>query len=281
MGTMKQLLRRVINKCGFDVHRLPNPVMDKNGSNNDNYAEKELSHRIYNQDGLRSIHNHDFIYDHDFSRAYKRGCLAAGQDYHFHWRVHIAVWAAFTAMKLKGDFVECGVSHGFVSSAIMESMDWNQYADNTHRFYLLDTFNGLDPSTLSEDDFKHGVLDRNKFLFESGHYVKSVESVKLNFSQWHNVKMVEGSIPQTLSQVDSAAIAYLHLDLNCAGPEIEAIEFFWDRLLPGAIILLDDYAYSGFESQKRAWDFFAKQKKVMIASLPTGQGLLLKPPCIG
>lgn len=275
---MKQLLRRVINKCGYDIHQFPNPDMVENGPNNDNHVEEELGYHIYNQDGLRSIHNHDFMFDHAFDRAYNRGCLAAGDDYHFHWRVHIAVWAAFTAIKLKGDFVECGVNHGFLSSAIMESLDWNQYA---HTFFLLDTFNGLDASTLSVDDINHGVLDRNKFFLESGHYVQSVESVKLNFSQWHNVKIVEGSIPQSLAQVDSAAIAYLHLDLNCAGPEIEAIEFFWNRLLPGAIILLDDYAYRGFESQKRAWDVFANQKNVMIASLPTGQGLLLKPPGVG
>ncbi|MEB3361005.1 MAG: TylF/MycF/NovP-related O-methyltransferase [Synechococcaceae cyanobacterium] len=215
------------------------------------------------------------MFDLDFTRAYNRGRLAAGEDYLFHWRVHTALWAAHSAMRLNGDFVECGVNRGFISSAIMEFLNWNQYEQT---FYLLDTFNGIDPSALSEDDLQHGVLDRNKTLLASEYYVKSAESVKINFSQWQNVRIVEGSIPQTLSLIDPTAIAYLHLDLNCAGPEIEAIKFFWNRLLPGAIILLDDYAYRGYESQKRAWDVFARQKQVMIASLPTGQGLLLKPP---
>ena len=272
---MKQLLRRARNRCGYDIHSLRVADTDKSGTREENDPQQDLSRHVYDQDGLRSIHNHDFMFNLDFMRAYNRGRLAAGEDYHFHWRVHIALWAAYSAMRLNGDYVECGVNRGFVSSAIMEFLDWNQHEQT---FYLLDTFNGIDPSTLSEDDLQHGVLDRNKALLASEHYVKSAESVKINFSQWRNVRIVEGSIPQTLSLINPTAIAYLHLDLNCAGPEIEAIKFFWNRLLPGAIILLDDYAFRGYESQKRAWDVFAQQKQVMIASLPTGQGLLLKPP---
>ena len=66
--------------------------------------------------------------------------------------------------------------------------------------------------------------------------------------------------------------------MNCAPPEVAAAEYFWDRLLPGAVVLLDDYAYLGFGVQKSAMDAFAAAKGVAICSLPTGQGLLLKPP---
>jgi hypothetical protein len=44
------------------------------------------------------------------------------------------------------------------------------------------------------------------------------------------------------------------------------------------MVLLDDYAYRGYESQKLALDTAVKKWDVMIASLPTGQGLLIKPP---
>jgi hypothetical protein len=66
--------------------------------------------------------------------------------------------------------------------------------------------------------------------------------------------------------------------MNCSPPEIAAMNFFWDRLVPGAVIFLDDYEYLGGKSQKHAMDAFGKEKQVMIASLPTGQGLLMKPP---
>jgi hypothetical protein len=228
----------------------------------------------YRQDGLRSIHNHDFMLDPSFCKAYKRGCLAAS-NYNWHWRVHIGLWAAFTASKLAGDFVECGVNRGFLSSAIMEFLDWDSL---NKTFYLLDTFEGLDPRYVSHEDCQHGAMEKHESLLKNGFYVEGIESVKTNFSQWKNTLIIKGSIPETLNQVETRNVAYLHLDMNCSPPEIAAMNFFWDRLLPGAIVLLDDYAYRGYESQKHAMDAFAKANDVMIASLPTGQGLLLKPP---
>jgi len=228
----------------------------------------------YCQDGLQTIHNHDFMKDPSFLKAYERGCRAAA-DYNWHWRVHIGLWAAFTASKLQGDFVECGVNRGFLSSAIMEFLNW----DSLNRtFYLLDTFEGLDKRYVSHEDHKSGAIEKYESLLEDGFYVQGVESVKANFSHWKNIRIIQGSIPETLKQVETKHVAYLHIDMNCSPPEIAAINFFWDLLLPGAIVLLDDYAYRGYEAQKYAMDDFAKAHNVMFASLPTGQGLLVKPP---
>ena len=131
----------------------------------------------YDQDGLRSIHNHDFMYDANFRRAYDRGSQAAS-DYNWHWRVHIGLWAAQTAHFLKGDFVECGVNRGFLSSAIMSYLHWN---NQEKTFYLLDTFEGLDPRYVSEDDLQHGAIDKNLDAINSGFYVTNIESVRKNF----------------------------------------------------------------------------------------------------
>ncbi len=80
-----------------------------------------------------------------------------------------------------------------------------------------------------------------------------------------------------MPQVRAEKIAYLHLDMNCSVPELAAIQFFWERLVPSAFVLLDDYAYYGYLSQKIAMDHFAQEKGIKILSLPTGQGLLVKP----
>jgi hypothetical protein len=92
---------------------------------------------VYDQDGLRSVHNHEFMRDENFRRAYDWGVSASGRDYHWHWRVHVGLWAAASAAKLAGDFVECGVNRGFMSSAIMNLLQW----DSTGRkFYLFTRF---------------------------------------------------------------------------------------------------------------------------------------------
>lgn len=228
----------------------------------------------YDFDGLRSIHNHEFMDDATFKQAYARGVQAAGQDYRWYWRVHIGLWAARHAAHLPGDFVECGVNRGFLSSAIMQMLDW----DRTGRtFYLMDTFTGLDPRYITEEERDNGILERTQRERDSGFLVTGSALARQNFAEWQNVVIIEGAIPETLDRMMAEQVAFLHIDMNCAPPEIAAIEHFWDRLVPGAPILLDDYAYDGYRPQKVAMDAFARGKGVAIASLPTGQGLLIKP----
>jgi hypothetical protein len=66
--------------------------------------------------------------------------------------------------------------------------------------------------------------------------------------------------------------------MNNSTPEIAAANHFWDRLSPGAPILLDDYGFVNYEVQKKAFDAWAARHGVHILALPTGQGLMIKPP---
>jgi len=79
--------------------------------------------------------------------------------------------------------------------------------------------------------------------------------VRANFSEWRDVRIVVGAIPESLAEADPDTVAFLHLDMNCAPPEATAAEYFWDRLVPGAFILMDDYGYVGSDEQRIALDF--------------------------
>lgn len=241
------------------------------------FTMRKFAPEIYAQDGLLSAHNHDFLKDPAFIRGYERGVKAIGgvDIYHWHWRIHIGLWVAFSASKLEGDFVECGVNRGFLSSAIMHHLDWDSL---NKQFYLLDTFAGLDERFVSDKEVRSGALRKNASQLKSAFYSVDVDGVRANFSEWKNVRIIPGTVPLTLEKVDAEKIAYLHLDMNCAPPEIAAITYFWQRLVPGAFVLLDDYAYVGYQAQKLAMDEFAHERKLQICSLPTGQGLLVKPP---
>jgi hypothetical protein len=229
-------------------------------------SDEEVIHTIqvdpiehYIQDGIACAHNHDFMKEPAFRAAYARGVQAIGgkDTYWWHWRVHVGLWAARSALRVEGDFIECGVNRGFLSSAIMEHLDWNSLDRD---YYLLDKFDG-------------GTLINKTYEYE---YVAGSSSVLENFAEWERAHIVEGNIPETLDQVPSYEIAFLHIDMNCPEPEVAALEHFWDRLSPGAIVLFDDYAYQNYGAQKRAMDICVKRLGGNICSLPTGQGLLLR-----
>jgi hypothetical protein len=225
---------------------------------------------VYTADGLRTVHNHDFIRDPGFARAYARGVAAAGEDYDWQWRVHIGLWAATSAARLDGDFVECGVNRGFLSSAIMDLLDWDSLGKT---FWLLDTFAGVDDTILPPAEREHV---RRRPEREGTLYVDGVDSVRRNFAAWKNVRIIAGSVPSTLDQIEANTIAYLHLDMNSSTPEVAALDELWPRLTSGAVVLFDDWGYRGFEPQHEAMSVFARDHGLPIASLPTGQGLLLK-----
>jgi len=228
---------------------------------------------FYDQDGLRSIHSSEFMRDEAFLRAYNRGVQAVGTDYKWHWRVHVGLWAARTAARREGDFIEFGTNRGFLASAIMEDLDWNT---SGRRFLLLDTFAGLDERFVTDEERSLGVLDRNASEIERGFYTFDVDEVRRNFSQWPAAEIIAGAVPLTLDQVTGDRFAFVHIDMNCSPPEVAALRFIWPKLVPGAVVLLDDYAYAGYESQKRGMDALAAELGFAVLSLPTGQGLVIR-----
>ena len=60
---------------------------------------RRIAPSAYAQDGLISVHSHAFMRDAAFIRAYARGVQAIGGNdtYHWHWRIHIGLWAASVA----------------------------------------------------------------------------------------------------------------------------------------------------------------------------------------
>jgi len=228
----------------------------------------------YAQDGLFTLHSDHFRADPAFRSAYRRGVQASHSvDPGFEWRVHVALWAARTGLRVEGDFVECGVNAGFVSSAIMKKLEWNTLG---RRFYLIDTFTGPVLTQYSQAEIHNQRLIVARHALEAGAYVTDIDRIRTNFAEWQNAIIVQGAVPEILDRVEFGPVAFLHLDMNCALPERTAFEFFWDRLSAGAVVLLDDYAYYGHECQRDAIDGAARAKGAEVLSLPTGQGVIIR-----
>lgn len=226
----------------------------------------------YNTDGLATRHNADFVSDPLFEEAYRLAMNTGhvfGPNLHVEWRIYTACWIASNAIRLDGDFVECGVASGMISRAMAHYVGWERHG--AKMLWLLDTFAGYPIDQLTDQERAAGLnaLEHT--------YDDSYERVKETFSAYPNVRIVKGQIPGTLAQITSERIAYLHLDCNAVIPERAALAELWDRLVPGAWILMDDYGWTECYQQKIAHDAFAASKGLRIFSMPTGQGILIKP----
>lgn len=222
--------------------------------------------------------NMEWIKDPRFVRAYTKGMdsghkmgrpKGSRDDVHIEWRVHMAIWAAQHAMHLEGDFVECGVNTGILSLAICDYLDFEKVLDR--KFWLFDTFKGIPENQMSASERAHG-LSANESSYE-----ECYELAVRNFAPYPHATLVRGKVPESFANVDIRRVAYLSIDMNIAKPEIAAMEFFWDKLVKGALVVFDDYGWAHCGEQYEALNAFARSRRVRIATLPTGQGLLIKP----
>lgn len=221
----------------------------------------------YAQDGLYTMHCADFMKDPRFSAAYSAGeATGSWSGAAVHWRVFVACWMAERASSLGGDLIECGVNRGGISRAIVAYLGEKLHG---RRFFLLDTFEGIPESVLSEREMTH-----NKYFKEN--YTECHQQVLDTFRDFSEVVVIKGLVPDTFGQVQSEKFCFVHIDMNNAISEIAAAEYLWPRLVNGGFMLLDDYGWQINVDQRQAFDLFAEQRGMKVLALPTGQGLLMK-----
>jgi hypothetical protein len=155
------------------------------------------------------------------------------------------------------------------SLAICDYLDFNSTGKS---FWLFDTFNGIPTEQVSERERDIGILAENE-----ANYSECFELARANFGAFPGAHLIRGRVPHVLTTVEIDHVAYLSIDMNIVEPEVAALTFFWDKLTPGAPVVLDDYGWTQHLAQKEAMDVLASERDVKILELPTGQGLLFKP----
>ena len=83
----------------------------------------------------------------------------------------------------------------------------------------------------------------------------------LNLKKVSNVELIKGDIRETLdiytTDHPNLRISLLHIDTDVYEPAKKALEVLYDRVIPGGLIVSDDYGIAG---ETRAFDEFFGQK---------------------
>jgi hypothetical protein len=206
--------------------------------------------------------NMGFLEDARFMQA-----LNGSADYPFEktlvWRLHVLAWCAQNGLRRAGDFVECGVYRGFSTAVAARYLE---FGGLDRQWYLYDTFAGI-----PADQLNPGSTESPPEYAMPGLY----EFCRQRFAPYPNIHVVQGRVPEVLRERAPEKVAFLHLDMNSAPAELAALEFFWERMAPGSLILLDDYGWRGYRAQKLAEDPFFAARGRTVLELPTGQGVVL------
>ena len=261
MEHIKDILRPITPKIIKKIYRFFK-------LNLDDYILLPKKDLQYASDGLYTFNSADFRNDSLFKESYNLarevdGDQLLGQN-DIPWRMHVLYWAGNHVKNIPGDFIDCGVNTGFCARSLMHYIGFEKL---NKKYFLLDTFSGLDPKYSTEKE-----LRGNKFYSTQ---TDLYEKVKKTFSGF-NVSIIKGSVPDTLPNVKASEICFLHLDMNAAMPEVATLDFFWNKISKGGVVLFDDYGFKEHTEQKKAHDVWAKKHNVEILSLPTGQGLMIK-----
>ena len=174
------------------------------------------------------------------------------------WRRYILCCAACHCVQLDGDFVECGVLYG---TGVKTVIDYFGKEAFRKIFWAYDSFDTNPVEGHKFQEQGEGTFDR----------------VRVRFADYDKVRLVRGLLPESLADNSPGRIAYLHIDLNSAVFEIAVLDHLFDRVVPGGIVVLDDYEWSGvYREQKIAEDAWFAARNYRVFPLPTGQGLVLK-----
>lgn len=274
---LKKGIQKIANLLGYEVYK-KHPKGSDIGSfvnvDMDKFYVLPKNQITYAYDLLYTYHNCDFMKDPRFMESYNLGKATdvngtVLKNYDIYWRIHVLCWAANHAKNIPGDFVDCGVNTGIFSRAVINYIDFNSTGKT---YFLLDTFSGLAEEYSTEAELSQ-ELNQKYTRYKDTLY----DQVKETFRNF-NVNIIKGAVPATLPLVTAEKVAYLSIDMNCVKPEEDTLNYFWDKMSPGGIIILDDYGYGNVTNeQKKVHDAFAKSKGVEVLSLPTCQGIIMKP----
>lgn len=185
-------------------------------------------------------------------------------------KLHMRMKLFDLAKDLNGDIVECGVFKGTGMFTWLKLVDLYQ-PNSIKKVIGFDFFEQEFVDTLVDEierDTMKQVFDRvpqlkNDDISLEG-ITKKIISSGFNGSKF---ELVKGDISQTSSLYvkdrPGFRISLLYLDMDLDRPTYDALDTFWDRIVPGGVVVFDEYAYHSW-TESNAVDRFIKNKNIKL-----------------
>ena len=213
-------------------------------------------------------------------------CMAATGTTSVAWKVLRRALRAYqlaryveSAARLGGAMAECGVFNGLTALLACRVRRMIDPGFRGADFFLVDSYEGLSESR--EQDLidvmgKGGRIERVP-SHQAGHFAVDVGAVRSRFADFPEASFVKGWIPQVLPQLPERKYAFVHIDVDLYEPTRGALEYFQPRMLPGGIIVNDDFSTPLFPGAGKAWIEHFDRTGAPYVVLDTGQSVYVAP----
>ncbi len=175
-----------------------------------------------------------------------------------HWEIYKQV------ADLPGDVVECGVYKGDSLFNFARFVEMLSPGERSKIVYGFDHFQGL--SEFTDADRTANANAKNVGSFEGAYdgsaFYPSLKALVDLFNQDSfvpkkpRIKLVEGAVresaPQFVADNPGLRIALLHLDCDIYEPTLAALEAFYPHVVPGGVVILDEYGFAEFPGESKA-----------------------------
>lgn len=159
----------------------------------------------------------------------------------------VLYWNAFfeSIRDVPGNIVECGVGRGKSLLVVAALNALYEKAEGGGRdIWAFDSFSGFDEPSLQDNSWRKpckGEWARSP----SGAYEYTPEFIGTVLGKAHvdlsGVHLVKGYLKDTLPLYQGGKIALLNIDCDLYEPYKNALDYLYDQVVPGGVIIFDDF----------------------------------------
>lgn len=174
---------------------------------------------------------------------------------------------------LPGDIVELGVYRGTSLMTWANFLEIRNMGDRQKQVFGFDNFSGFTGLTEKDGRISEQVM-KAEGGFDSGVFEEILEDAISIFDRDRfipykpRVKLIKGNIEDTvpvfIEENPGLRICLIHFDCDMYLPTMVGLKHFWPLVVPGGIVLFDEYGIRPWEGESNAVDEFFAGKGVEI-----------------
>ncbi|MBI5921860.1 MAG: tetratricopeptide repeat protein [Betaproteobacteria bacterium] len=193
------------------------------------------------------------IVDPEFDNRYLQGLDAtftAPAPLRRRNRFHFLIKQLENVLGLSGLIAECGCFRGLSSYLLCHRLLQHDSSFTGAGYQIFDSFAGLSQPSESDIFFldeTDTVTRPDSNQVAVGKYAAKLEDVKHSLYQFPEIEYFPGWIPTAFPKSKKKRYRLVHVDVDLYQPTKDCFEYFWPRLVPGGVIVCDDYNWPGAE----------------------------------